>query len=201
MPSTYAVNPKIPFSFAILIRYLSKKVPTPSPQSLNTLKITTLRKLAIRHNVKGTDGLKRANLLEKLKKEFKPVTRKNIGTVKFEEATPTPAPTPRPTPTPTPKPAPKPKPAPVKGKTLAELRAYARDRCLKGRSRYPLKANLQKFIATSNRSPRPLLNRNSVSKMKAQELRDYARDRCVRGYSKYPKKSNLLRFLVNKAVK
>ena len=164
---------------------LQKTLPTPSPQSLNTLKLTNLKKLASKYKVQGVSTLEKGQLLNKLKSEFKQLSRENIGTIKFEEATPTP------------KPAPKPKPAPT-GKTLAELRAYARNRCLKGRSKYTRKINLQRFIQNTNKTPLPMLNRNSISQLKAQELRNYASSRCVSGYGKYTKKTNLLKYILNK---
>lgn len=164
---------------------LQKKSLTPSPQGLNALKLANLRVVAARHKIKYVSGLRKAQLLDKLKREFKQPTRGNIGNVKFEEATPTP------------KPKPKPKPAPV-GKTLAELRAYAGNRCLKGRSKHTRKANLQRFIQDANKTPLPMLNRNSISQLKAQELRKYAGSRCVRGYGKYTKKTNLLKYILNK---
>ena len=62
-------------------------------------------------------------------------------------------------------------------------------------------AELMKYISNKNRSPLPLANINSVSKMKAVQLREYGRDHCVRGYSKYTKQNALRTFLINKAVK
>ena len=182
---------------------LSKKINTPSVRISASMKLPELKNLVKRYKVKGASQLTKSKLINKLRNEFKsPPTRANLENINFRSATPTP-------------PSPIYKPKPVRKRTvrkprttkkvanlvtLKNLRTLASKKCLKGRSRYPRKANLYKFIQNNPQPNKSPLNKGKIERLGAQGLRNYASSHCIKGYSKYTKKSNLRRFLINKVV-
>ena len=171
-------------------RNLRKKVNTPSVPITSALKVPQLKELAKTHEIKGVSGLRKEQLIAKLKNEFKsPLSRNNLENINFKSPTP-----------------PKPKPvvknqSNIKTMSIHKLRKYAGDKCIKGRSKYPRVANLRKFVLGYQQPVKSPLNPERVKDLKAEELRKYARRHCIRGYSKHTKQNNLRRFLVNKITK
>ena len=156
-----------------------------------------MKELAKTHKIKGVSGLRKEQLVTKLKNEFKsPLSRNNLENINFKSPTP-------------PKPVVKKKPiilktlsrknqTNIKTMTIRNLRKYAGDRCMKGRSKYPRISNLRKFVTNYQQPIKSPLNKNKITTLTAQPLRKYASERCVRGYTKYPKKANLQKYLLNK---
>ncbi len=188
-------------------RNLRKKVNTPSIPITSALKVPQLKELARKHEIKGASGLRKEQLVAKLKNEFKsPLSRNNLENINFKSPTP---PKPKPKPTFKPKPVVKKKPVilktlsrknqtNIKTMTIRNLRRYAGDRCMKGRSKYPRIANLRKFVTNYQQPIKSPLNKNKITTLTAQPLRKYASEHCVKGYTKYPKKTNLQKYLLNK---
>ena len=168
--------PKIMKMYADLTR--SAKTPD-NLSKLDTMKVVNLHTLASKFNITHT-GIKKSELIKKLKKYFSGASNvkfRSISVAKYPAKAPA---------------------LEQNFRTLANARAYAKRRCIKGRSLRRRKADLVAHIRASDRSPPKSASPGSIESMKAQELRDYARDRCVPGYSKYPKKVNLKNFLIRK---
>ena len=184
-------------------RNLRKKINTPSIPITSALKVPQLKELAKTHEIKGVSGLRKEQLVAKLKNEFKsPLSRNNLENINFKSPTP-------PKPTFKPNPVIRKKPiilktlsrknqTNIKTMTIRNLRKYAGDRCMKGRSKYPRIANLRKFVFGYQQPIKSPLNQNKITTLTAQPLRKYASERCIRGYTKYPKKTNLQKYLLNK---
>jgi hypothetical protein len=175
-------------------RNLRKKINTPSIPITSALKIPQLKELAKKHKIKGVSGLRKDQLVTKLRNEFKaPPSRSNLENIHFKSATP-----PRPIPIVKKKPVLRKNQTNVKTMAIRKLRKYAGDRCIKGRSKYPRVANLRKFVLGYQQPVKSPLNRSKITTLTAQPLRRYASEHCVRGYTKYPKKTNLQKFLLTK---
>ena len=186
-------------------RNLRKKVNTPANpvHIVGTETVAKLRQIAKNHSITGLSGMPKFMLVDELRKKLKPspvLNRNNLENINFKSPTP---------PKPKPKSVVKKKPVilktlfrknqtNIKTMTIRNLRRYAGDRCMKGRSKYPRIANLRKFVTDYQQPIKSPLNKNRITTLTAQPLRKYASERCVRGYTKYPKKANLQKYLLNK---
>ena len=162
-----------------------KKINTPTIPITSALKLTQLKELAKKHEIKGVSQLSKPKLINKFKA---PLTRANLENINFKSTS---APKPK-------KPILQKNQTNVKTMAIRKLRRYAGDRCMKGRSKYPRVANLRKFVLGYQQSVKSPLNRSKITTLTAHPLRRYASEHCVRGYTKYPKKTDLQKFLLTK---
>jgi hypothetical protein len=80
--------------------------------------------------------------------------------------------------------------------TLRELRTYAGDRCLVGRSKYPRKADLQKFVkGQSDLKPKGPPIKVTADPLGGRALRKYSAETCVKGRSKYTTRRGLFKYM------
>lgn len=163
-----------------MYKNLMRPVVTPTNVSkLDTMRVNNLRKLAAHFNV-NHQGLRKPAIRNKLKQYFtqEPIKFRSISVSRKKKV-------------------------PVAHtnegfRTLADVQAYARSRCIKGRSLHRRKSDLIAHVRAHNRSPPKPMSNSNIAGLRAQNLRDYARDRCIPGYSRYTKKEDLKKYLIAK---
>ena len=151
------------------------KLPSPrrvSPPPVSTL--ASLRKIAKNKGLKGYSKYTKKENLAKYIRNYKPVSPSNY-IINFErQLSPTTVPT-----------------------TLASLRKIAKNKGIKGYSKFTKKENLAKYIRNYKPVSPPKPKTPKVKVATLANLKKFAKNQGIKGYSKYTKKENLYKYIVN----